>query len=266
MNLGKTADILGIIGFVGAIVAGLWGAIIASQLMIAFALAYVIGYLAYKVWQLERENKRLREMIANKTAKVELRQYFDDSIWISSSRKNKQLVASDFILWDECTLMVWVYMPPRGEGLRDSNHNRCLLAHTTGRTDTGENYNGFTLRHNEYQQWKFSFSNNKAKYGSKQLLVDDGLEHGWHHLLIRWNKLAPELSFLIDKGNCGNDRSSSFLSYWPEKNDENITVGAGTSGDASTYCETKLLSLWICNKFLSPDDEILITHFSREPR
>jgi hypothetical protein len=49
MNLGKVADTVGIIGFIGAIVAGFLGAVAASQLMIGIGLAYVIVYLLIKV-------------------------------------------------------------------------------------------------------------------------------------------------------------------------------------------------------------------------
>lgn len=264
MNTGKIADILGIIGFVGAIVAGLWGAVIASQLMMIAAIMYVVGYLVIKVFQLNKENKHLKAMLTKERKKdVEIRSYFDESIWISANRKNKQLIPSDFIQWDECTVMVWVYIPQQGEGLRDSYRNRCLFSHTTGHTENWANFNGFTLRHNEYNQWHFSFSNGKAKYSSSRVIIEDGLEPGWHHFILQWNKLLPELKLLIDKGVNGNARIGSFLSYWPEKNAENLTVGAWESGEPKSYCETKLLSLWISNKYLSVDDELVSSHFSR---
>jgi len=262
MNTGKIADTLGIIGFIGAVVAGLWGAVIASKLMIVLAILYVIAYLAFKVWQLSKENKTLKTALARKKVDPVMQQYFDESIWISSERKNKQPIPANFIQWDECTLMVWVYIPPLGDGVRDGNKNRCLFSHTTGHNDAWANFNGFTLRHNEHNQWHFSFSNSKARYASKPLLIEDSLDAGWHHFLLQWNKFIPELKLLIDKGVRGSARSNTFLSYWPEKNAENITVGAWENGDSNSYCETKLLSLWVCNKYLSMDDDMLRTHYS----
>jgi hypothetical protein len=264
MTLGKVADTLGIIGFIGAIVAGFWGVVVASQLMLVCAVIYVIAYLAFKVWQLSKENKSLKAALARKTTSIDVRKFFDGSISISSTRKNKQLIAADFIHWDECTMMVWVYVPPRGEGLRDLI-SRCLFSHTTGHTESWANFNAFILRHSEHNNWHFSFSNGKAKYPQTRVLIDDSLEPGWHHFLLQWNKLLPELKLLIDKGGNGNARSTTYLSYWPEKNAENLTVGSWETGQLDSYCETKLLSLWICNKYLSIDDELVSAHYSLAP-
>jgi hypothetical protein len=196
---------------------------------------------------------------------IVVRKKYDDSIFISSTRKNKQLVGADFILWDECTLMFWIFVPPQGQGLRDSNTNRCLFSHTTGHNEKWNNFNGFTLRHNEKREWHFSFTNDKANYPPKPMIIEDGLEAGWHQIIIAWNKLLPELQFLIDKGIGGNARSPIFLSFWPERTAANVTIGAWETGDPKSYCETKLLSLWICNKYLPIDSELVNAHFSLKP-
>jgi len=268
MNSGKLADILGIIGVVGAIVAGFLGALIASQLMILLSVIYIIGFLAFKLWQLDKENKHLKDLIVQKTTAIEVDKHFDEPVKITSKPggKHPTLIAADFILWNEYTIMLWVNVPLMGLGLRDSGKNRCLFSHTTGWKEKEGNFNGFTLRHlkdNDKNQWQFSFSNDNAKYLPKGIYITDDLEPGWHQFLIEWTKLAPkpELKVLIDK--VTRARSSNFLPYWPEKHAENMMVGAFNNGDMHTYCETDLQKFWICNKYLALDNEIIQLHYSR---
>ncbi|HXD11710.1 MAG TPA: hypothetical protein VN653_16715 [Anaerolineales bacterium] len=265
MKVETVAAIFETIAVIGVIMAGLLGNSIAAIVMGALVLFVVVGYLVWKVFSLSKENNILRDSLARKTRSVEVRQFYEGSISISASQKNNQHIAADFIQWDECTLMLWVYIPQQGEGLRDANKNRCLFSHTTGHTEAWADFNGFTLRHNDNKHWHFSFSDDQARHAPQGILIEDGLEPGWHHFLIQWDKLKPELRLLIDKGICGNARLSTFLSYWPEKNADNITIGSWETGAVDTYCETKLLSLWICNKYLEIDDELLSMHYSKQP-
>jgi len=186
--------------------------------------------------------------------------YFDDSIWISNSNKNQQQIDSKFLTWDRCTILIWVYIPQVGINLRNAPDNRYLLSHHTGDAKDGKNYNAFHFRYSSMNRWEVIYSNDKAEYQENRLFIDDGLEHGWHQFIISWDRLKPEIVFLIDGGNKGLNRSVSFLPFWPQKRSDNVTVGAWVSAYPSSYCETKLASLWIYDGFFDSNDTTFCQH------
>jgi hypothetical protein len=188
-------------------------------------------------------------------------QYLERSSWISSTRRNELRIGSDFLLWDQCTLMLWVLVPPLGAGLRDAPHYRYLVAHHTGDAEDLQNYNAFALRYTPDHHWEVVFSNNKAQYAAEALRIDDRLEPGWHHFLITWDRLKPELLFLIDRGRRGGNRSEIFLAYWPERLSENAVLGAWMPAYEESYCDTKLWHVWICDRYVRPTDPIAEGHF-----
>ena len=256
MNVDRVLRIIGAIGVIGAIIAGFLGELVASIIMGGLVLLVGIGYSV----TLRKKNLRPKTIIDRSLDQPELLKFYDNSIWISATKKNKQVIDAQFIKWDECTLLLWVYVPPKGEGFRDAPHNRYLLAHHTGDAESLENFNAFALRYSKSNTWDFSISNSKPKYLPTPIKMEDGLEPGWHHFMISWDRLRPELNIYIDLGKCGNYRSTTFLSFWPEKISENVTIGAWVSGYDSSYCETKLHSLWICKKYLTPENEIVRQH------
>jgi hypothetical protein len=135
---------------------------------------------------------------------------------------NPLKISAEFLLWSECTVMLWVQVSPKGQGLRDSPHNRYLLAHHTGQGEVklGETYkNQFVLRHSSMRhRWEFLTSNGSARYGNS-LVAKDGLEPGWHHFLISWDRTRPRTVLLIDGGSGGSDVSNAPFERWPEQID-----------------------------------------------
>lgn len=256
MNIGKIADALGIIGFIGAIVAGLWGVVIASQLMLSLGVVYIIAYLAVKSWLLSRENKKLHSSIKGNTSFV-VEKYFKESIWIGASRKNKQSIPAHFLRWNKCTILVWVYVHAEEVSLQGLAKDRYLISHSSNRS---KGKNDFSFLFSQKNKWSLNFSNNSTDQVIKSVSIDNGLTAGWHHFIIQWDRLRPELKVLIDEGESGVARTENFLANWPDKINDNVIVGSWVDGNKNTYCNTKLLGLWICSEYLSVNHEVVRSH------
>ena len=264
MNTGKIADTLGIIGFIGAVVAGLWGAAIASQLMIGFAFVYIFGYLILKVITLTKENKTLRQSITPKDSDIEVLKCFDDPTWISSERKNQVPISSEFLKYDRCTILFNVLLPLKGEGLRNAPHNKYLIAHRFGKAGD-QDANVFGVKYSGRNTWEITFSNNKGENVKRYLRIADELENGWHQFVISWNRNKPEILFQIigiSNNSKWTDRLENYLNNWPEKFDQSAFVGCWSSQTpyADSYIETKIANFWICNDYLGINHPIVIDH------
>lgn len=261
----KILAIVALIDFLGAIIAGLLGARNASFIMIGLLL------LAWLLW-LTNEVVNIRSTLSLRKEAVEppLIKYFTkDPLLISSEKKNRFKIDADFLLWEQCTLMLWVLVPPKGQGLRNSPSNRYILAHNTGENEKKkENYfNQFVLRHSiSRNNWNISISNNKAQYPPKRISIKDGLEPGWHHFFISWDRTKPKLLFAIDGGKGGNDLSTSCFAYWPERAAENMSVGAWPNDLECHYCKTKLFKLVIYDHYLDINSDPSKEHLSHKPR
>lgn len=128
-TIDKLFAAVGIIGTAGAIVAGFVGQRAGSVIMLAL-LVFV-----WQVW-LTVEIVILRKALAFRGTQQNIRprlSYLRDSLIISSARMNPLKISGEFLLWSECTVMLWVQVSPKGQGLRDSPNNRYLLAHHTGK-------------------------------------------------------------------------------------------------------------------------------------
>jgi len=199
------------------------------------------------------------------------RRYLQEPLEISAQAKNRLKIESDFLLWAQCTILLWVYVPPKGKGLRNSPSNKYLLAHHTGEANR-ENwtyYNQFVLRHTSVRErWEVQFSNGKKppQYPDEYLTIGDGLEVGWHQFMIAWDNEKPKLTFTIDGGKGGNDLSTSYRPFWVEELDEKVTVGAWVTDWEGHYCETKLFQLLILDNFLDVTDSIVKEHLKLKPR
>lgn len=254
--------VIAIIDFVGAILAGLLGQDTASLVMIGLLPLLWVTWVTREVVLLRKGVIALREEASVQREEpkpvsrpTNERHLLEDPLWISSVRKNQQKINSDFLGWDQCTLMIWVLVPKRGNSLRNAPDNRYLLAH---QTEGISDFNRFALLYSSSNRWEVQFSNNKAE--SNQLRIDDGLDQGWHHFLIAWDRTRPDLVFLIDGRVGGSDRSKSYLPCWPERLGDFITVGAWVSAYDTSYCETNLFGLWILDRFLEPTDPIVKEH------
>lgn len=264
INIGKVADTLGIIGFFGAVIAGLWGAVIASQLMLGLAFAYIVGFLVLKVISLTKENKILRQSIAPKDSEIEVVRCFDEPTWISSERRNQVPISSEFLKYDRCTILFNILLPSKGEGLRTAPHNKYVVAHRFGKV--GENdVNVFGVKYSMRNCWEITFSNNKGENVKKYLRIVDGQEPGWHQFVISWDRNKPEIQFQIigiSNNSRWADRLENYLNNWPERFDESALIGCWASQTpyADSYIETKIANFWICNDYLGINHSIVQEH------
>ena len=97
-----------IIGVAGAIVAGLLGERTASLIMIGLLLLVWQLWLTGEVVLLRRKSSASR---LQREAKA--RAFLEEPLLISASKKNRLKIDSDFLLWEQCTLMMWVLVPPK---------------------------------------------------------------------------------------------------------------------------------------------------------
>lgn len=187
---------------------------------------------------------------------------------ITSSNMNRLKIESGFLLWEKCTLVMWVLVPPKGQGFRDSPSNRYLLAHHTGNADEKgiRFHNQFCVRHSSTRKrWEVTFSDNNAEYTSAPLAIADGVTTGWHHFMISWDRNKPRIEFKIDDGKSGNDFANS-LSNWPEKAVDNASVGAWMSDWGGHYCETQIYQFLIFDDYLESTDSVIRQHINNKPR
>jgi len=169
-------------------------------------------------------------------------QYFSEPVLISVTTGSLERVSGDFLTWNNCTVTMRVYVPPRGQGLRGGPTFRYLLAHGSPST-SGKDLNVFALRYYppEQNQWGLWMSN--AKGERHDITIADQLESGWHEFLIAWDHYKPELVFLIDGGRGGDSRSVSYLSSWPAYAKGEVFVGSWVASPqpyADSYCETRV--------------------------
>lgn len=197
-------------------------------------------------------------------SKHEGRHKLDEPVLITAKNQNRCRVESDFLLWSQCTILIWVYVPPKGEGLRNSPSNKYIFGHITGTADEQNYlyYNQFCLRHSSPRgRWEVQFSNEKAKYPDKYLVIGDGLATGWHQFVITWDSHAEKIAFMIDAGKNGSDLSNSYIDYWPSKVGYNVTVGGWAIDWDGHFCETQLGHLWIAKKYSEATSEIVKAHY-----
>ena len=264
-TVGKMLAAVAVIDFIGAIIAGFLGAKNAALIMIGLLLFFWLLWLTIEVVSI-----RSKLSLKSKETEHPSWQYFiKEPMLISSDKKNRFKIEPDFLLWEQCTLMLWVLVPPKGQGLRDSPSNRYILAHYTGTSDGKKQtyINQFALRHTKSRNhWNISISNNKAQYISKRISIQDGLEPGWHHFFIAWDRSEPKLLFAIDGGKSGNDISKNCFAYWPERTAEKMSVGAWPNDWEGHYCETKIYQLLIYDRYLDINSEPSKEHLKHKPR
>ncbi len=197
-------------------------------------------------------------------------QYLHETAFFSANNKNLVKVNADFLTWMQCTILVWVLVPPKGTGLRDSQSNRYILAHSTGATDENGDryYNQFCIRYSSVRnRWEVQYSNGKPEYPYEYLTKEDDFRAGWHQFMITWNNHLPEIILMIDNRKNDGGIPEKYLDYWPNSVAENVLIG-GWDVDAdsdSYYCETKLAHLWIAPIFSDGTSEIVQEHAKLKP-
>jgi len=255
----KVFGALGVVSTIGAIISGFLGNRFASWVMLAMLLVLWQLWLTTEVLLLRKERTPPRPTLPSRALR-----YLDQPTLIAASKMNPVKIESSFILWSECTVMLWVLVPPKGMGLRDSPSNRYLLAHHTGDAEAKNAYkNQFCLRHSGSARWEFQCSNEKAEYG-RALTITDGLEPGWHHLMVAWDRSVLRQVFVIDGGEGGNDLSQSSFESWPQRLAAKVYVGTWVSEWHGHFAETKLYDLVVLNRFVTSGDLDVKEHLARK--
>jgi hypothetical protein len=176
-------------------------------------------------------------------------EYLETPTRITHTRHNRLKINSGFLDWVQCSIMLWVLVPPKEEGLRlTKGRSRYILAHQLGGWDRGKNEwrNLFSLRYRgtgDSTIWEVAISNDIARRLAPRMSLPDRLTPGWHLFLIRWDSSKPEISFWIDGDAGGNVISQKFQDTWPKKLTNVVTVGAFSEADIeyeNSYCETAM--------------------------
>jgi hypothetical protein len=193
---------------------------------------------------------------------------FQGPQFISAAVKDQPKISASFVRWQQCTIVAWVLVPLKGQGLRGGPTYRYLLSHRTHQLEKGKDSNVFALRYYppEDNQWGIWISNEQAEHN--HLTISDRLEPGWHHFLIAWDHSVPRLVFLIDGGSQGSNCTSSYRTCWPARHTNDAFVGSWVAPPppfANSYCETRLSHLLLFDSYLTPEDPVIRDHLERKP-
>jgi hypothetical protein len=197
--------------------------------------------------------------------------FTDKPFYVNSKKKNRRKMSCDFLFWDSCTIMIWVKIPPKGEGLRNSPSNRYIMGHHTGAVNIHDNhtkfYNQFCLRHNTKNKWSIAISNNQAQYSSP-ITLEDNLRVGWHHFFITWNTVDNVLKFVI-RNKSGEvqaeDLFNNCFDFWVEKLNNTVTIGTWQGNYEGHYCETNLFNLIVYEDYLNENSKKFRSHIRNIP-
>ena len=111
---------MGVGSFIGAIVGGLTNAKKGSIVACIVFFFFTIPWVANKGISYTHHLSKIKEIEEDGGT------YIKKPLWVSHGLRNYLPVQSSFLLWPQCTIMMWVFVPPEGKGLRNSPHNRYL--------------------------------------------------------------------------------------------------------------------------------------------
>lgn len=239
------------------------------------ALAIGAGLIIFGVY-LEALERRTRGSTASQTARTS--RAFSDNTIMELHEPTKVVfpkeirVDSVFLRWPECSILLWVDVPPKGERLRHTtgDHSRYLLSHQRGGWNK-ENLqwgNMFSLRYSHGGQWQVVISNTEAEGLILRLGNSDPLSSGWHHFHISWDVRKQELVAWIDGGTVARVLAKSFQGNWPENFAPTVAVGAFSMTDndyRDYYCDTVLYKLVITPEALAPNHALVTEHRRMTP-
>jgi hypothetical protein len=258
--INNSASILGIIGFVGTIVSVLLGNTMAAIVLIGLTLLIWMAWVTAKVLSL---NDQLQKIAPNDQARAkgnshnmgyQIEKHLENAPLITCKEQKHEKINSNFLNYDECTILINVLVPNENTGLRNTKTQRYILGHRE--TVNGKEINKFALRYSSNKKWEVIFSNAMDNLCSMERT--DGLRPGWHQFMITWDKSQPQLDFRIDQGS--RETSITFLENWPEHLAETVCVGAWKSSDDDSFAEAKLADLWIINKYMGSNAQDVIEH------
>lgn len=253
---------------------GTWVLVILAVLIVFVFLIYLIGFIQGRALSIgplkigeKPKGNRMSDSQISRSPGIHVIEETLQPQEINGETKNRITIAGDFLLWEKCTILIWVWVTPKGVDLRDAPSNRYILAHHTGFANREKETfkNQFCFRYSLRKAWQVTFSNEGGEYPNRPLNIDDALETGWHQFLISWDKTKPSLRLLIDGGKNGSDLITSSLKSWPEKIGDNVIVGAWPSNWDGHYCNTKIYLLQIINDCLLATDKVVIDHYQRKP-
>lgn len=253
--------------------AGTWALILVTMIVLAVILMYLIAFkqgreISFWPPKIGHKPNVNKEKAKNQSDFINLYYLSKTPQLIMGEKKNRLVITSEFILWEKCTILVWIYVTPQGSGIRNAPHNRYIFGHHTGNHPTikWRDKNVFAMRYSLNNKWVVIFNNATADESDATLSVDDKLNTGWHHFLISWDKSKPSVNLLIDEGLSGNDLlEEAFRNHYPELRADNISVGSWPNNWEGHYCETQLYNLQIINEYYENLDNIIRDHIRSKP-
>ena len=266
----KFQDTIGIIGLLAIILGGFFPKQTVSLFVICMG---IIIWLIWATWELISLRKIVTEieLPENITGDdIITEEKLNVPVEITSEQDNCCKPSSKFLKWDKATIMIWVYITPKGEGIRDSR-NCYILAHSTGEVPNPIRYrNRFSIGYmgkSVNKNWMVNISDNAANE-VKLLEINDNLSSGWHHFLVSWDKQVMEAQFYIDLGQNGDDTVTGFKpmsTNWPEKIQHKIHIGSWMPVHRVHYCETEFAHFMMTNQYLDINDDKVKAHFQNKP-
>jgi hypothetical protein len=227
------------------------------------------AFLAYK--EANKEGYSQENSHIEKTTKPKYEFLNEEPVEFLGELGNRFPINSDFLDWEKATVLLWVKIPPLGQGLRDNKSNKYILAHNTGVDhERGWPYNNrFSLgRFLDPGYWAVTISRNNAEEEKEQTLgFDDHLEPGWHQFMISWDRSKKNMEFIIDGSFTKKEFApKDMLNHWPVQLTGKVYVGAWTTDWENFYCDTFLYLLEIFDDFLDTDSKEVKEHKRKKPR
>jgi hypothetical protein len=185
---------------------------------------------------------------------------FENPFRINNSEKNHKIIDSHFILSTEGTVAFWVYID--SNITRPGNHY--IVSHDTNKGDTtekGGNYgypNEFMFGHLD-KTWHFGITDDNINPSA--IRVENVLEHGWHHFVIRWKKEGNSFAeLLINNKNSGKITD---LRPWPTNHSNNLFIGTWSNALDEYYINTYLYRFIALSKLV--DDSWVQEELNKKP-
>jgi hypothetical protein len=160
---------------------------------------------------------------------------------VTVNNTEPMIVSSKFILSDTGSISIWVKVPPTDNFYQREMNHLYIVGHDTnqGRSKSPnpkihiyENAFGLKLspdftntnkRHPTKVWWSFWVTNAKCEAIEVNTDPLDYEKEEWHHFLVRWNHLLPNLELIIDGITIRT--TASYINSWPKSISGELFVG-----------------------------------------
>lgn len=171
---------------------------------------------------------------------------------------------SDVLRLPEGGISTWVYLHRFGEGMRQLENYRYIVAHATHTSEPYKNVfalcRGPRWESPREPQWRLWLANAKGERRVWCCSDTRDLEPGWHHFTLRWRHSEPLLEMLID-GRPSLRASQEYEAYWPVEYGR-ISIGCWCHKWYGHFANTYFWRTQALPKF--PGDKWIVNETSRE--